>query len=125
MTEPHVVIHANDITDAGTLGRQVLRTGSTEELRKLLVLPRKKSVTLERVGWWLVGSIISLVVASVIAVGYWSSTRTVKETLEGGWTRNVIDYNVSYVATFVPIAAVCLAVWTIGYVAWALIEDNS
>lgn len=123
MTELRTIVSA-DITDAGSLGRTVLQARTMDDLRKLFIVPRKRSRTLEQIGFWLVGCLLSLVVAGVIAVAYWSQTRTIQETMEGGWTRKVIDYNVSYAAIFLPIAVVCLAVWTIGYVAFRLVEDS-
>lgn len=124
MTPERAILSA-DITDAGSLGRKVLQARTTEEIRKLLVLPRKRSVTLERLGWWTVGAMVSLAVASVLAVAYWSQTRTIKESMEGGWTRTVIDYDVSYLEIFTWVAPIVLAVWTVGFVAFVLIEDNS
>lgn len=120
-----MVVSSGDITDAGELGRRILQSRSTEEVRKFLVLPRTRSITLENVGWWLVGVLGALAISGVLAVAYWSQTRTIKETLEGGWTRTVIDYSVSYVAIFAPVGAITVLLWTLVFVAYRLVADNS
>jgi hypothetical protein len=75
------------------------------------------------VGYWLSGVLVTTAVAGLISLGIWHSARTGVERMEGGWSRTVIDQTVAYSDTFWPIVLVALAIWTIGSIAYWLVND--
>lgn len=79
----------------------------------------------ERLGYWLIGAVIATIVGAVVAVATWSELRTVQETMEGGWTRNVIDDTVAYLPIFGWATGACLLAWTVVWLGYWMIEDNS
>lgn len=126
MSEKVPTFLSSEIADSGHWGRQVLQCESQNELRKLLVLPREKSLTLKRFGYWLIGCLAVVVAGSLGNLIPWNMYRNVNETMEGGWKRSIIDQSVMYFTpTYLWILGIGFIAWTLAVIAYYLIEDNS
>lgn len=78
----------------------------------------------EKLGYWLMGCVVVTILLSLLNLAIWSKSRTTKEERDG-WTRTVIDQDLSYFSTtHAWILGGFLLLWTVVSIAYWMIEEE-